>query len=59
MTDLGLAYGHGGWTPGYLSIFAYYPVHRAAVALQINELGRYDLAAYVHTLANTLLEGER
>ena len=45
-TALGTAYGHRGWTPGYLSIFEYYPEHEIAVALQVNAFGPYDLADY-------------
>lgn len=50
-TPLGLAYGHRGWTPGYLSIFEYYPARGVAVALQVNALGPYDLTAYAVRLA--------
>jgi D-alanyl-D-alanine carboxypeptidase len=45
-TPLGPAYGHRGWTPGYLSVFEYYPDHEVAVAMQVNETGPYDLARY-------------
>jgi len=50
-TELGTAYGHRGWTPGYLSIFEYYPDHAIAVALQVNALGPYDLTDYAVRLA--------
>jgi D-alanyl-D-alanine carboxypeptidase len=50
-TPLGTAYGHRGWTPGYLSIFEYYPDHRITVAMQVNALGPYDLADYAIRLA--------
>ncbi|NBC16777.1 MAG: serine hydrolase [Bacteroidetes bacterium] len=52
-TELGTAYGHRGWTPGYLSIFEYYPAHEIAVAVQVNALGPYDLSAYAVRLAHT------
>ena len=35
-TPLGMAYGHGGFFPGYLSLVLYYPSVRIAVALQVN-----------------------
>ncbi len=54
-TDLGPAQGHRGWTPGYLSVFEYYPDHRLAVALQINELGEHDMSAYAETLAESVI----
>ena len=53
-TALGTAYGHRGWTPGYLSVFEYYPRERLAVAVQVNALGPYDLAAYAVRLAKTV-----
>mgnify|MGYP006267295959 FL=1 len=48
---LGVAYGHEGWTPGYRSLFAYYPEHELAVAMQVNGLGPYDLTDYAVRLA--------
>lgn len=53
---LGPAYGHRGWTPGYLSIFAYYPRYGLAAALQINELGAYDMAAFVDGLTQVAVQ---
>jgi len=50
-TPLGETYGHEGWTPGYRSLFAYYPAHEIAVALQVNALGPYDLTDYAVRLA--------
>jgi D-alanyl-D-alanine carboxypeptidase len=35
-TDLGPAYGHSGFFPGYLTEMAYFPELRAAVAVQVN-----------------------
>lgn len=35
-TKHGIAYGHSGFMPGYVTICAYYPVSGATVALQIN-----------------------
>jgi len=32
----GPSYGHGGWIPGYVSSLRYYPLHKIAVAFQIN-----------------------
>jgi len=54
-TDLGTAYGHRGWPPGYLSIFEYYPEHDVAVALQVNALGPYDLADYAVRLGRVVV----
>ena len=54
-TELGTAYGHQGWTPGYLSIFEYYPEHEIAVALQVNERGPYDMATYAERLARIVV----
>jgi len=53
-TDLGTAYGHRGWAPGYLSTFEYYPEHDVAVALQINALGPYDMAEYAVRLGEAI-----
>jgi D-alanyl-D-alanine carboxypeptidase len=35
-TPYGMAYGHGGFFPGYLSLMRYFPDHRIAVAMQMN-----------------------
>ena len=35
-TELGIAHGHTGFVPGFVSIFAYYPKQKLAVALQVN-----------------------
>jgi len=58
-TPLGTAYGHRGWTPGYLSIFEYYPDHEIAVALQVNALGPYDVSDYAVRLARAAREDIR
>lgn len=55
-TPLGTAYGHRGWTPGYLSIFEYYPEHEVAIAMQVNALGPYDLSAYAVRLAQIMTQ---
>ena len=54
-TPLGVAYGHRGWTPGYLSVFEYYPAHEVAVAVQVNAQGPYDLTDYAVRLARAAL----
>ena len=54
-SPLGPAYGHRGWAPGYLSTFEYYPEHELAVAIQVNTLGRYDMAGYTDALARSAL----
>lgn len=35
-TPYGEAFGHTGFVPGFVSIFAYYPARKMAVAMQIN-----------------------
>jgi D-alanyl-D-alanine carboxypeptidase len=35
-TPLGIAYGHSGFFPGYLTEMRYFPTHRVAVAFQVN-----------------------
>lgn len=35
-TPVGVAYGHSGWFPGYLSEMMYFPAERIAVAVQFN-----------------------
>jgi len=52
-TKLGKAYGHTGFIPGFNSIFAYFPDHEIAVALQINcdyASRKTSLVAYLETL---------
>lgn len=55
-TSLGYAYGHQGWTPGYLSIFAYYPQFGVSVGMQVNATGTYELESYVEEIAKTVLD---
>lgn len=55
-TPLGTAYGHRGWTPGYLSVLEYYPRQEIAVAMQINALGPFDMAGYAVHLARAAAE---
>jgi len=55
-TPLGPAYGHRGWTPGYLSVFEYYPNHRLAIALQINETADHDMSRYALRLAQAVVD---
>ena len=54
-TDLGPAYGHRGWTPGYLSMFEYYPEHEVAVAVQVNAIDGYDLSSHVVRIARAVV----
>ena len=58
-TALGPAYGHRGWTPGYLSVFEYYPQLDVAVALQVNATGPYDLSRYAVHLAHAAVRDDR
>jgi D-alanyl-D-alanine carboxypeptidase len=43
-TPLGLAYGHGGFFPGYLSLVLWYPDAGVSVALQVNSSARDALS---------------
>jgi D-alanyl-D-alanine carboxypeptidase len=54
-TAFGLAYGHGGWIPGYNSAVRYFPDQRFALAVQINRSYDNDLAAIVERLAAAYL----
>ncbi len=35
-TRAGLAYGHSGFFPGYMTEMMYFPEHKIAVAVQVN-----------------------
>jgi len=56
-TKFGKAYGHTGFVPGFVSIFAYYPEQEMAVALQVNcdyATEKMSLVQYLDTiLANS------
>ena len=43
-TPLGLAYGHGGFFPGYISGVLWYPEQRFALAIQVNSSAEGALA---------------
>lgn len=43
-TPLGIAYGHGGFFPGYLSLVLWYPERGVAVAIQVNSSASDALA---------------
>jgi len=56
-TELGIAYGHTGFVPGFNSIFAYFPEQEVAVALQINcdyAKAKVGLMDYVLVILNNL-----
>lgn len=53
--ELGTSYGHGGWTPGYLTHLAYYPAQRVAIAVQVNSDTRRDMLADVMELVRDVL----
>jgi D-alanyl-D-alanine carboxypeptidase len=57
-TAFGLAYGHGGWIPGYNSAMRYFPAERFALAVQINRSYDNDLGAIVERLAGAYLGRE-
>ena len=50
-TTHGTAYGHAGWFQGYLSIVAYYPAHRLAMAVQVNTDAGQDIHGHLDALA--------
>lgn len=53
--ELGRAYGHGGWFPGYESVVAYFPDFDLAVAMQVNRDFGNRMAAYRDELAALVL----
>jgi len=56
-TPLGPAWGHSGYFPGYLTEVRYYPAHRTAIAVQLNQNApRRGPGAIVQVLAATLLD---
>jgi D-alanyl-D-alanine carboxypeptidase len=61
-TPLGLAYGHGGFFPGYLSLVLWYPDVGIALAIQVNSSAEDALARplrdVVHEAARALMEEE-
>lgn len=62
-SPLGPAWGHSGFFPGYLTDMRYFPEHRIAVAVQVNNsdgrtLGR-PLGAIAQDIAQIAVEGSR
>jgi D-alanyl-D-alanine carboxypeptidase len=55
-TDLGPSYGHGGWFPGYHTVFAYYPKYRIAVAIQVNRDFQSGANEAIPRLARAVLD---
>lgn len=55
-SDLGVSYGHGGWSVGYLSHVAYYPNQQVAVAVQTNTDIRDDMLGDLISLIKELLQ---
>jgi D-alanyl-D-alanine carboxypeptidase len=43
-TPLGIAYGHGGFFPGYTSLVLWYPERRISLAIQVNSSAEGALA---------------
>ncbi len=54
-SDLGISYGHGGWSVGYLSHVEYYPAQRVAVAVQTNTDVRDDMLGDLKALIKDVL----
>jgi D-alanyl-D-alanine carboxypeptidase len=57
-SPLGPACGHSGWVPGYVSMTAYYPERRVAVAVQLSsDVGRSsaELRSFLDELAVSLV----
>ena len=52
-TPLGVAYGHGGFFPGYVSLVLYYPDRGISVAIQVNSSAG---DAFARPLRDVLLE---
>jgi D-alanyl-D-alanine carboxypeptidase len=55
-TPSGIAYGHSGFFPGYMTELAYFPEHRMSIALQCNSSDfkklKISLAKCVTEIAN-------
>jgi D-alanyl-D-alanine carboxypeptidase len=49
-TPVGVAYGHSGWFPGYLSEMMYFPAYGIAVAVQVNTDDGRSLGMPLHRL---------
>lgn len=59
-TNHGIAYGHTGFVPGFVSIFTYFPEQGVAVALQANcdyASEKMELIEYVDTMLEYLIVG--
>ncbi len=55
-SPLGVSYGHGGWSVGYLSHVDYYPDQRVAVAVQTNSDVRDDMLGDLMALIKDVLD---
>ncbi len=55
-TEMGMSYGHSGWTPGYLTLLSYFPAERVALAVQVNSDLRNDMLGAVMSLFNDVLQ---
>jgi D-alanyl-D-alanine carboxypeptidase len=56
-SEEGPVLGHAGWVPGYVSMMAYYPQHKVAVAIQVNSdqgVGKTALQTILDDLAGEL-----
>lgn len=59
-TPLGATWGHSGFFPGYLTEVRYYPTHRMAVAVQLNQNApRIGPGRVAQILAERLTTGQR
>jgi len=54
-TPFGTSYGHAGWFNGWLTVLAYSPAHKIALALQVNTDVKQDMKAHALALAEVLL----
>jgi D-alanyl-D-alanine carboxypeptidase len=57
-TEFGSAYGHTGGMPGFTGLMTYYPTHRLALAIQVNQ-NRADLLAAETALTRAAIKASR
>jgi D-alanyl-D-alanine carboxypeptidase len=54
--ESGTGYGHGGWSPGYLTHVDYFPAQKVAIAVQVNSDARDDMLGEVLGLMVDVLQ---
>jgi D-alanyl-D-alanine carboxypeptidase len=52
----GFAFGHGGWWVGYYTFMLYFPEHKIAVSVQLNEVAHSPALVLYELLAELLTE---